>query len=96
MIDIQVKEAGDRVYEYKEFIEIKNGSFEMKENQDFPVEIDWFQVHQIQTLFEKDKRNNGFREKKSRLEEILLEPNKKKVYPNCINDYYHGIQKMNQ
>lgn len=54
-----------------------DGKIELKDQQNFPVKIDWFQYVQIRDLFEKDNGNFGFRTKNLKLEQILLRSSKK-------------------
>lgn len=41
------------------------------------MQLDWFQYRQITDLFDVNKMNYGFKDKNSKLEEILINQDKK-------------------
>lgn len=78
-IDCPSSHSRDQNYTFQDFIKSDRGNYELKQLQDLSIPIDWFQYMQIKNLYEKDKKNYGFRGKYSSLEEIIIENQPKSI-----------------
>lgn len=68
--------------------------FNLKTEEELYSKINWLEYLQIKDLFQKDKKELGFRLETSELEKILLET-EKKLISKTYKNYWNGSRKKN-
>lgn len=81
VINIHAEKRKGGAVTYQEMLIGGKGGTKLKNQEDLPMKLDWFQYKQLKNYYEFDKNKFGFKEKNS--EEILLKNDTKlisKVY----------------